>query len=369
MFNEDINKTFTAYFDDSEGVSDRGNTYTVIAAVLIRQDLSDQIETDLARIWKRYLPGIERMEFHATDLEEAIKWPFSTLANDELMKMQKEFINIIGSSDLPVVAVVIDNNIIQFNLILGDAPKALDAKALAASLAVGISIGLLIDVSRGEQLKLKVDQGLMQSKVKRTMEEAIRLLRSFGAKTFSDLARSQGAVPSKAMNEFDVDAVIPEVASHESPGVQLADHVARYVFKYVKNPDQPDPRYSALVSAGLINYSQSQAPGILNSFPGVTAHIRLRTGTLLAHINQAEQKAGLEKLQILASQYKRNLQEKFNKQYVCPKCGASLFWGSPTEEIREAADKGELLIVSSSIKKKNYCPLCKTLIFTNLLEH
>jgi hypothetical protein len=109
VFNEDTKKTFTAYLDDSEGVSDRGNIYTVIAAVLIRQDLSDQIETGLTRIWKRYLPRIERMEFHAKDLEEATKWPFSTLVNDEPMKMQKEFINIIASSDLPVVAVSIDN--------------------------------------------------------------------------------------------------------------------------------------------------------------------------------------------------------------------------------------------------------------------
>ena len=156
MSNEDSNKTFIAYFDDSEGVSGRGKTYTVIAAVLIRQDLYGQIESELARIWKRYLPGIDRTEFHATDLEEASKWPFSTLTNDELMKMQMEFINIISSSDLPVVAVAIDNDI-QSNLILSDASKALDAKALAASLAVGISLGSLIDVSRGEQLKLKVD--------------------------------------------------------------------------------------------------------------------------------------------------------------------------------------------------------------------
>lgn len=309
------------------------------------------------------------MEFHATDLEETTKWPFSTLANDEPMKMQKEFIAVISSSDLPVVAVTIDYNAIRSNPILGDSLNALDARTLASGLAVGISIGSLIDVSRGEQLKLKADEGLIQTKGKRTMEEAIRLLRSFGAKTFSDLARSQGSVPSRAMDKFEVDADIPEVASHKSAGVQLADHVARYVFKYAKNPDQPDPRYLALGSAGLINYSQSQTPGILNSFPGVTVHIRLRKETLLAHVNQADQKAGLDKLQILASQYKRNLQEKFNKQYVCPKCGTNLFWGSPTEEIREAADKGELLIVSSSIKKKNYCPKCKTLIFANLPEH
>lgn len=364
MLNEDTNKTFIAYFDESEGVSDRGNTYTVVAAVLIRQDLSDQIETELTRIWKKYLPGIDRTEFHATDLEEASKWPFSTLANDESMKMQEELINVIGSLDLPVVAVTIDNNAIKSNPILGGSLKALGARTLAASLSVGISTGSLIDVSRGERLKLKADEGLIRSKGKRTMEEAIRLLRSFGAKTFSDLAKSKGAVPSIAMDKFEVNADIPEVASHKSAGVQLADHVARYIFKYAKNPGQPDPRYLAMALAGLTNYSQSRVTGILNSFPGVTIHIRLRKGTLLAHVNEAEEKARLEKLQILASQYKRDLQEIFNRQYVCSKCGARLFWGSPTEEIQEAADKGELLIVSSSIKKKNYCPKCKTLIFT-----
>lgn len=171
------------------------------------------------------------------------------------------------------------------------------------------------------------------------------------------------------MDKFEVDAYILEVASHKSAGIQLADHVARYVFKYTKNPGQPDPRYLALRSAGLINYSQSRTPGILNSFTGVTVHIRLRKGASLTHLNQAEEKARLEELQILASQYRSSLQEKFNKQYVCPKCGASLFWGSPTEEIQKAADKGELLIVSPSIKKKNYCPKCKTLVFTDLPEN
>jgi transcription initiation factor IIE alpha subunit len=67
---------------------------------------------------------------------------------------------------------------------------------------------------------------------------------------------------------------------------------------------------------------------------------------LFTHINQAGEKARLEKLQVLASQYRSILQEKFNKQYVCPKCEAVLFWGSPTEAIQKAAEKGELLIVS-----------------------
>ena len=48
----------------------------------------------------------------------------------------------------------------------------------------------------------------------------------------------------------------------------------------------------------------------------------------------------------------------------CPNCRAKFFWGSPTKEIQNAADKGELQIVASSIKRRNYCPQCKTLIFT-----
>lgn len=369
MFHENINKIFTAYFDDSEGVSDRGNTYTVIAAVLIRHDLSDQIETELEKIWKRYLSGIDRKEFHATDLEEASKWPFFRLANDEPVKMQKELISVIDSLDLPVVAVTIDHSTIRSNPILGDSLNDLDARTLAVSLVVGISMGSLIDISRGEQLRLKADEDLIQTKKKRTMEEAIRMLRSFGAKTFSDLVKSQGAVPSEAMDKFEVDADILEVAAHKSTGVQLADHVARYVFKYAKNPDQPDLRYLALRSAGLLNLSQSQATGIPNSFPGVTIHIRLRKGISLVHSNQAIEKARLEKLQVLASQYRSFLQGEFNRLYVCPKCEVILFWGSPTEEIEKAAEKGELIIVSPSIKKKNYCPKCKNLVFTHLPGH
>lgn len=366
MSDENIIKTFTAYFDDSEGVSAKGYVYTVMAAVLIRQDLSSQIEAERRKIWERYLRGIKIMEFHATDLEEATKWPFSSMANGELLKMQKEFIRIISSSDLPAVAVTIESKTIQSNPILGNLLKAVDTRVLAASLSIGIIIGSLIDVSKGERLKLVADEGLIQSKKRRTMEEAIRLLRSFGANTFSDLAENAGFAPSAAMDNFAVDTEMPTMASHESVGIQLADHVARYVFKYAKNPDQPDPCYLELGLAGLTNYSENRTLGILSSFPGLTVHIRLRKGTLLTHMNQVEGKVRLEKLQILASQYKKKLQNKLNKQYMCPKCGASLFWGSPTEEIQKAADQGELMIVSPSIKKKNYCPKCKTLVFTNL---
>lgn len=364
MFQENLENTFTAYFDDSEGVYDKGHVYTVIAAVLIRQDLSGQIEAELGKIWEKYLPEIDITEFHATDLEEATKWPFSTMANGEPLKMQKEFIRIIGSSDLPAAAVTIDSKTIQSNPMLGEWLKHYDNKVLAASLLIGICISSLIDVSKGECLRLAADEGLIQSKKRRTMEQAIEFLRSFGAKDFSGLAKSAGFVPTAAMDNFAVDAGMPEVASHESAGIQLADHVARYVFVNAKSPCEPDPRYLELGVAGLLNLSRDRNSEILKSFLGVNVHLRPRKGTSLGHANQATEKARLGELQIIASQFGELLQTKLNKQYECPNCGAKLFWGSPTKEIQNAADKGELQIVASSIKQRNYCPRCKTVVFT-----
>lgn len=166
------------------------------------------------------------------------------------------------------------------------------------------------------------------------------------------------------MNKFAVDAEIPEVASHKSAGIQLADHVARYVFKNAKNPYEADPRYLELGVAGLMNLSWNENSEISNSFPGVNIHLRLRKGMSLGHTNQAGGKARLSELQTVASQFKGLLRNKFNTQLECPNCKAKLFWGSPTKEIQSAADKGDLLIVASSIKRKNYCPQCKTLVFT-----
>jgi hypothetical protein len=198
------------------------------------------------------------------------------------------------------------------------------------------------------------------------MEEAISFLRSFGAKDFSGLAKSTGFLPSAAMDKFAVDAEMPEVASHKSAGIQLADHVARYVFTNAKNPYEPDPRYLELGLAGLVNLSWSKNSEISNSFPGVNVHLRLRKGTSLDHANRAGEKARLGELQMIASQFKTLLQDKFNVQRECPNCKAKLFWGSPTKEIQNAVDNGELRIVGSTIRPNNYCPQCKTLVFTML---
>lgn len=364
MSDENLSKTFTAYLDDAEGISDEGHIFTVIASVLIRHDLSSRIESKLEEIWERYLPGIDRKEFHAKDLEEATLWPFSTMGNGEPLKMQEELIDIIDYSDLPVVAVTIDDKTIQSNPMLGAHLKYLNRKVLATSLSIAVSISSLIDVSRGEQLKLAADEGLIKSKNRRTIEEAIRFLQAFGAKDFSELAKKEGFVPSAAMAKFSVDARMPEVASYRLAGLQLADHVARYVFKYAKNPNQPDPRYLELISNGLTYRSWKENQGTVDLFPGVTVHIRPRKGTSLARTNEAEEKARLEDLKRITSQFKKGLQDKFNMHRECPECKTKLFWGSPTKEIQKAIDNGELLIVASSIKPQNYCPCCGAIVFT-----
>ncbi len=60
MPDENLGKIFKAYLDDAEGLSDEGHIFTVIAGVLIRDDLSSRIELKLEEIWERYMPGFVR---------------------------------------------------------------------------------------------------------------------------------------------------------------------------------------------------------------------------------------------------------------------------------------------------------------------
>ena len=76
-------KNYIAYLDDSEGISNKGNLYSVIAAVLIRQESLNKVINESNRIWNKYLPSIPFTEFHSSELENATKWPFSTLRNDQ----------------------------------------------------------------------------------------------------------------------------------------------------------------------------------------------------------------------------------------------------------------------------------------------
>ena len=62
--------------------------------------------------------------------------------------------------------------------------------------------------------------------------------------------------------------------------------------------------------------------------------------------------------------YKEHLSEKLNWEGICPKCKSRLFWGIPSAGQREAAEKGKLMLCGQKLRDKNYCPNCKTVVFT-----
>lgn len=355
MQNQETHKVFGAYFDDAEGISEEGIVYTVIAGALIPQHLFNEIESNLEVIWDKYLPGVVKGEFHATDLEEATKWPYSILRDDEALRIQEDFIDLIGILDIPLVAVTINDKAIASNPLLGDAKKHLSSRDLATSLAIAICTRLLIFSKNGEELRLTVDDGLLNKQNRHTIEEAIKQLQSFGATAYMNITQEQHDLPSSKMNGFSsVNAELPEEASHKLAGLQLADHVARYVFKFAKNPDHPDPRYLQLLANGLMQVPWNSV------FPGVSIHIRPPKGMPLSFITES----GLETLKTTTSKFKTQLQNIFSIQRVCPKCSRKLYWGLPSINIQDMIDNGELDLVGSLIKQKNYCPRCKTLVFT-----
>ena len=95
--------------------ANNGTLYSVIAALLIRRESLNKVINESNRIWNKYLPGIPFTEFHASELENATKWPFSTLRNDQPLQMQKELINILSFEDLPTVAVTVNGDSILLN--------------------------------------------------------------------------------------------------------------------------------------------------------------------------------------------------------------------------------------------------------------
>lgn len=68
MADENNKKNYIAYLNDSEGISNKGNLYSVIAAVLIRQESLNKVINESNRIWNKYLPGIRLLNFTRRNL-------------------------------------------------------------------------------------------------------------------------------------------------------------------------------------------------------------------------------------------------------------------------------------------------------------
>jgi hypothetical protein len=356
-------KIFTAYFDDSAGISQLGNSYTVIGAVLIRADMYDGVDAAVGEIWKNYLRGVERSEFHAKDLEEATERPFSSMADLEPLKMQKDFIRLIGSADLATVAVTIDDKLIESNALIGHLLEFNDSKVIATSLAIGQAVNWLIDVSHGESLEFVADEGLFKDKTRDTFGQAINIIKTFGEKGDASLIRQAGLAPGTALDEFLAKGSMPEIASHKSIGIQLADHVARYVFLNAKEPSTPTPQYSELIDVGLKDLSLDRNPQVASLLPGINIHIRIRKGLPLDAHKVSRASDHLGDLHSAIPKLESLLQNKFGMAFRCPKCGANLLWGMPSEQQLEAAQKGQITFCKTQIQENNYCPECRTLVF------
>ena len=121
--------------------------------------------------------------------------------------------------------------------------------------------------------------------------------------------------------------------------------------------------YSRLTKNGL-EYHSWNSEGT-NSFPGIVVHIRPRKGITLSYANRI----GLESLETITSQFKTHLQDTFGIRRECQKCKTNLFWGLPSKDIQNVIDNGECKLVASSIKPKNYCPQCGSLVFTSTEYH
>ena len=363
MISQRSQTVFTAFFDDSAGISQLGRSYTVIGAVLIRVDLYDEVDSAAGDIWDSYLPGVKRCEFHAKDLEESTIWPFSLMADLEPLKMQKDFIRLIDSADLAAVAVTIDDELIKSNALMGHLLEFNNSKAIATGLAIGQAANWLINVSNGESLALVADEGLFQNKTRDTFGQAISVLKTLGEKGDTSPIRQAGLAPGTALDKFLVKGSMPEIASHESIGIQLADHVARYVFKNAKEPSNPLPQYSELCAVGLKNLSLDKNPQVASLLPGINIHIRIRKGLPLDPHRVSKASAHLGDLHLAIPKLESLLQNKFGISYTCPKCRANLLWGMPTAQQLEAAHKGEITFCKTQIQENNYCPKCRALVF------
>lgn len=361
-YDEHTKSVYTAFFDDSGEPSDVGQRYSVIATLLIRRDLYGNVDAEMRKVWDRYLPGIDMTEFHARDIEEARR-PFSLLGDDSRVEMQKEFIKIIGLLDLPTLAITVDNENIKANEIFGPRLAGFDSKVLGTSLVVAFIVGLFIDVARGERCNLVADEGLIHRKHKRTLEKAIELLQTWGGAEISSIIKQFGFASPNALRAFLVEAKMPEKASHKSVGIQLADHVARYVFKYAKVPTEPDPRYLALLNAGLKHVLLTKIPEAARALFGLDIHVRLRLGAQTASRDLGKEVAPSD-LEKVIPEMEKLLKSKLGKCLSCPKCNAKLFWGCPTQEVLDLANRGELLLCGEIIREKNYCPQCGTLVVT-----
>lgn len=363
MSSPNLKATYTVYFDDSGEPTDIGQPHSVIAAVLVREELHDNVDAQMQKVWAKYMPGIDRMEFHATEMEGATG-SFSHLHVGELLRMQKEFIQIIGQLDLPVVAVTVDNRITKSSTTFGIYWDQFDAKVFATSLAIGLIVGLFIDVSKGEHCKLVVDEGLIHPKHKGNLERAIELLRVWGGRKADNLVEQLGFASSDTLSKFLVDADVPQIESHKSVGIQLADHVARYVFKHSKELGAPDPQYLELCSVGLKDLKLNQNTEVAKFIPGLNIHLRAGQAVVFAPASTRKRATPLDLEKTIIPEFERLLKSELVESVTCPKCKANLFWGCPTPEIRDAADTGELLLCGERIREKNYCPRCRALIFT-----
>lgn len=363
MIDQKSQTIFTAFFDGSAGISQLGRSYTVIGAVLIRVDLYDGVDSAAGNIWDSYLPGVKRCEFHATDLEESTIRPFSLMADLEPLKMQKDFIRLIDSADLAAVAVTIDDELIKSNALMGHLLEFNNSKVIATGLAIGQAANWLIDVSSGESLALVADEGLFKNKIRDTFGQAINIIKALGGKGDASPIRQTDLASDTALDRFLVKGSMPEIASHKSVGIQLADHVARYVFKNAGDPSDPLPQYSELCAVGLKNLSLDQNPQVASLLPGINIHIRTRKGLPVDPHRVSKASAHLGDLPSAIPKLENLLQNKLGISCTCPRCRANLFWGMPTAQQLEAAHKGEITICKTQIQENNYCPKCRALVF------